>query len=217
MGLYTTLFRKRHCDRCGGDYLCDFQFKTGHDICDEFKDGALVPEHFVKNLTYEATFTPICGFCYSFISRFIEEMRRSVKQILLRSGCELRETSQKTFIWKRDTSIGSYLCTGWLESEKPGKVFRKIENETVEHWRRQIKAANLEPWTRIIQEWGYNFAPVVGRKKEYKVAVFDKVHSKAASVHVGKRFRLELIDIGDKDARRHFLDRDLGIKEPEKK
>lgn len=204
MGMYTTLFRERECSRCELPFLADYQFKTGNDFLEKFRDGDLVPDNFEKNVVYEATYSPMCHVCEGFMQEYTNHLKEKTMELLLQSDYEIRRTKNTSFIWKGKARVGEYV-NGNLTSTLPvPPIFRPIERKVIEFWARQIKAAHAEQWIKIQKRTDkvYWKHPAT---EEYRVLLHADVISLAARVHLGKRFRIEEIDLGGKDARLHFL------------
>ena len=205
MGMYTTLFRERQCSRCGLPFLADYQFKTGNDTLEKFKDGDLVPEHFERNVVYEAAYSPMCHVCEGFMQEYTNHLKEKTMELLLQSDYEIRRTKNTSFIWKGKARVGEYV-NGNLTSTIPiPAIFRPIERKVIEFWIRHIKAASAEQWIKIQKRTDKVFWKHPATE-EYRVLLHADVLSLAARIHLGKRFRIEEIDLGGKDARLHFLD-----------
>ena len=208
MGMYTTLFRERQCSRCGLPFLADYQFKTGNDTLEKFKDGDLVPEHYERAVAYEAAYSPMCNVCERFLTDYTNSIKEETDRLLLESDLEIRRTKGTTFIWKGKARVGEYV-NGNLTSTLPvPAIFRPIERKVIEFWTRQIKAANAERWIKIQKRTDKVFWKHPATE-EYRVLLHANVISLAARVHLGKRFRVEELDLGGKDARLHFMEESM--------
>ena len=202
--MFTTVFRDRECLRCGAKYRCDFQIKTGDDICTNYKDGDLVKDGEFDGCKGEhrATYSPICGVCEAFMNREIDELREAAKSIILGSGCEVRESAHTCSLFKGGRRIGE-LNWGTLCTVNRGTEFLKIEKKVIDRWTRQIRSAAMDGYARIECGWEKLFwtgAP----KMEYRVRVSGPYYCTAAKVRIGKRFKIKIVEPNTKDPSKYL-------------
>lgn len=193
MGMFTTLFAKRKCERCGAEYLEGYQFKTGSDTCEKFKDGDLVPHSYPIKITYEACYSPICRTCTRYISMFRKHLGKAIEEAVLRSGFEFRQKELETYVYKGEKQIARYYSDGHYNKlscdEKRSKEFQELEKKVKEVCDRQIKASHLEPWISVNTGWG----SFMWNEKAYSLEIHGGRIERDARVHLGKRFRVEVL------------------------
>lgn len=197
MGVYTTLYKERRCLRCGAPYLADFQFKTGLDCMEHFKDGDIVPKSFSGRGTFKTGFTPICSICRRFIDRELGAAVTETEQLILGLGCEIRETSREKHVFKDGRRVAE-MIHGMITAENPrSRDFLKLRDAVLDYWKRHVRSANLSGFTRITCGMQKNVSFDGGKAKaimSYTMRLQGLGYSEAAVVTVGRRFRLRIVD-----------------------
>lgn len=196
MGMFTSVFKERKCLRCRGKYLAEYQIKTGKDCCAQYRDGDLVGDYEFDGCkgSHRACYSPLCHVCEMFMFRETEELKKGARDVVIHSGCEIRETGSAIYIFKGDRRIGEFFH-GTLTTVDRSRDFRKIEDAVVERWTRQIRSAGMDGYVQIFREWENRFFfGDNGKKKEYRLQLTGPFHCTSAEVKIGKRFTVRVVE-----------------------
>lgn len=195
MGLFTSVYKKRKCDRCGVAYDCDFQFKTGEDFCDHFRDGD--PAKGVPKGRYSACRNPLCQPCHEFVVHTLGWIARQSKDVILKTlpGVELVTSHKHRFARAVRLSgktigelggggqlLGDGISCQWFMSPKPSGPFQKIREALEACWKRHLKLTHLEEFAKVeykkVKSWGFD------RKDEYQLVINEDLPEWTAAIAV---------------------------------
>jgi len=206
MGMFTSVYKDRKCHRCGVTYNCEFQFKTGQDFCERFRDGDRA--NGVPKGKHVAVRNPLCDPCYAFVIHTLGWIVRQSKSVIFEAlpEAELVESNQHRFdkavrlhgktvaeLGGGGLLMGESISSQWLSTTNPAATYQKLRRALEACWRRHLKVTHLDDYAEIKYEkrkpWGWEHLG----KMEYQLKISESVPEWEAAMAVVDR-KIEVVD-----------------------
>lgn len=155
MGLYTSVYKIRNCDRCGYPYECEYQFKTGDDYMGTYKDGDKA--NGVEEGEYGASRVIVCSSCYQILNHLLEAIGKNTKPLIFKTLPECRLSQEENSFSTQVEFKGRMIATAslgvggsFLSSIERDQVWEKLRDAIHAFWLRQCESAALK-WEVIVE------------------------------------------------------------------
>jgi hypothetical protein len=191
MGLYTSIYRTRKCNRCKRPNRCEYQIKTRADSCQTFEVGAKVPDG-LPHGKFQAHYSRVCDDCEVILKELHEQIVKRTRDVIFR-------TIPKASIGYKHYSGSTVLlgnkrvCTFYgngFASNDLSKEYKQLSVAVKEFWKAQLRSANITWELEIVEENNpKGFMAQFSDKYGLRLTEFG-TSGRDAAVVIGNRFKI---------------------------